>query len=52
MTEPRSYTDQDLARVRDGASIAVFKDRKVLLVKRARAALCRAVEPSGRQEGG
>jgi ADP-ribose pyrophosphatase YjhB (NUDIX family) len=36
MTEPRSNTDEDLARVRDGASIAVFKDRKVLLVKRAR----------------
>jgi 8-oxo-dGTP diphosphatase len=36
MTEPRSTTDQDLAPVRDGASIAVFKDRKVLLVKRAR----------------
>jgi 8-oxo-dGTP diphosphatase len=35
MTEPRPDTDQGLARVRDGASIAVFKDRKVLLVKRA-----------------
>ena len=36
MTEPHSNADQDIARVRDGASIAVFKDRKVLLVKRAR----------------
>lgn len=35
MTEPRSSPDQDLARFRDGASIAVFKDRKVLLVRRA-----------------
>jgi 8-oxo-dGTP diphosphatase len=35
MTEPSS-TDQDLAPLRNGASIAVFKDRKVLLVKRGR----------------
>jgi 8-oxo-dGTP diphosphatase len=35
MTEPRS-TDQDLAPPRIGASIAVFKDRKVLLVQRGR----------------
>ena len=32
MTE-RPFTDQDLA-LRNGASIAVFKDRRVLLVKR------------------
>lgn len=35
MTEP-PVTDQDLA-ARDGASIAVFKERRVLLVRRGRA---------------
>src|SRR5665254_20778 len=35
MTEP-PVTDQDLA-AREGASIAVFKERRVLLVKRGRA---------------
>jgi 8-oxo-dGTP diphosphatase len=52
MTEPRPTADQDLARVRDGASIAVFKDRKVLLVKRARAPFAgRWSLPGGKREG-
>jgi 8-oxo-dGTP diphosphatase len=52
MTEPRSNTDQDLARVRDGASIAVFKDRKVLLVQRARAPFAGLWSlPGGKREG-
>ena len=52
MTEPRSNTDQDLARVRDGASIAVFKDRKVLLVKRARPPFAGLWSlPGGKREG-
>lgn len=52
MTEPSSNTDQDLARVRDGASIAVFKDRKVLLVKRARPPFAGLWSlPGGKTEG-
>jgi 8-oxo-dGTP diphosphatase len=52
MTEPRPTADQDLARVRDGASIAVFKDRKVLLVKRGRAPFAgRWSLPGGKREG-
>jgi 8-oxo-dGTP diphosphatase len=52
MTEPRSNTHQDLARVRDGASIAVFKDRKVLLVQRARAPFAGLWSlPGGQREG-
>ena len=52
MTEPHSNTDQDLAHVRDGASIAVFKDRKVLLVKRARAPFAGLWSlPGGKREG-
>ncbi|MGZ8415669.1 MAG: NUDIX domain-containing protein, partial [Methyloceanibacter sp.] len=52
MTEPRSTTDQDLAPVRDAASIAVFKDRKVLLVKRARPPFAGLWSlPGGKTEG-
>ncbi len=53
MTEPRANTDQDLARIRDGASIAVFKDRTVLLVKRARAPFAGLWSlPGGKRESG
>src|SRR3990170_2427188 len=50
MTE-RPFTDQDLA-LRTGASIAVFKDRRVLLVKRGRAPFAgRWSLPGGKTEG-
>jgi 8-oxo-dGTP diphosphatase len=50
MTE-RPFTDQDLA-LRDGASIAVFKDRRVLLVKRGRAPFAGLWSlPGGKTEG-
>ena len=52
MTERHSNADQDIARVRDGASIAVFKDRKVLLVKRARPPFAGLWSlPGGKREG-
>lgn len=52
MTEPRSTADQELARVRHGASIALFKDRKVLLVKRARPPFAGLWSlPGGKTEG-
>jgi 8-oxo-dGTP diphosphatase len=51
MTEPRS-TDQDLAPPRTGASIAVFKDRKVLLVQRGRPPFAGLWSlPGGKTEG-
>src|SRR3990170_8026791 len=50
MTE-RPFTDQDLA-LRTGASIAVFKDRRVLLVKRGRAPFAGLWSlPGGKTEG-
>jgi ADP-ribose pyrophosphatase YjhB (NUDIX family) len=52
MTESRSSVDQQLPRCRDGASIAVFKDRKVLLVKRGRAPFAGLWSlPGGKTEG-
>jgi len=52
MTEPRPDTEQGLARVREGASIAVFKDRKVLLVKRGRPPFAGLWSlPGGKREG-
>ncbi len=50
MTE-RPLTDQDLA-LRAGASIAVFEDRRVLLVKRGRAPFAGLWSlPGGKSEG-
>ena len=50
MTES-PFTDQDLA-LRTGASIAVFKDRRVLLVKRGRAPFAGLWSlPGGKTEG-
>jgi 8-oxo-dGTP diphosphatase len=52
MTESRSTVDQQLPRCRDGASIAVFKDRKVLLVKRGRPPFAGLWSlPGGKTEG-
>jgi len=52
MTE-RPSIDQDLAQLRLGASIAVFKDRKVLLVKRGRAPFAGLWSlPGGKTESG
>lgn len=51
MTE-HPFTDRDLTR-RNGASIAVFKDRRVLLVKRGRAPFAGLWSlPGGKTEGG
>jgi 8-oxo-dGTP diphosphatase len=51
MTDPLS-TGEDLAKSRDGASIAVFKDRSVLLVKRARPPFAGLWSlPGGKSEG-
>ncbi|HEX2449104.1 MAG TPA: NUDIX hydrolase [Methyloceanibacter sp.] len=52
MTEPLA-THESRASVRDGASIAVFKDRKVLLVKRGRPPFAGLWSlPGGKTEGG
>jgi 8-oxo-dGTP diphosphatase len=52
MTEPRSVSDRPLGTTCDGASIAVFKDRKVLLVKRARPPFAGLWSlPGGKTEG-
>ena len=51
MTEPLPI-DHDLAPAREGASIAVFKDRSVLLVKRARPPFAGLWSlPGGKTEG-
>jgi len=51
MTEPHS-NDEDFAPLYDGASIAVFKDRKVLLVKRGRPPFAGLWSlPGGKTEG-
>ena len=50
MTAP-PFANNDLA-LRDGASIALFKDRKILVVKRGRIPIRRIVEPARRQGRG
>ena len=51
MPQPNA-TDQDFAPLRNGASIAVFKDRKVLLVQRGRPPFAGLWSlPGGKTEG-
>jgi ADP-ribose pyrophosphatase YjhB (NUDIX family) len=53
MTEPPSTSARSPGTTHDGASIAVFKDRKVLLVKRARPPFAGLWSlPGGKTEGG
>jgi 8-oxo-dGTP diphosphatase len=53
MTEPHATPDRPLGIARDGASIAVFKDRKVLLVRRGKPPFAGLWSlPGGKTEGG